>query len=98
MIDRIQAALREDGRADDYRITETVKSGVEWYLAGRALDTARSVETRLYHLVVYVDATGADGVKTRGAYATTIHPTASGDEVRQAVARSVRAASGMRNP
>jgi len=91
MIDAIRNAVRDHGGIDDYRITETVKSGVEWYLVGRSLDTARSTDTRNYTLTVYVDSMDSGVVKTRGAYSTTIHPTASGDEVRAAVARAARA-------
>lgn len=98
MIDTIRNAIRDHGGIDDYRITETVKSGAEWYFVGRELDTARSVETRIHSLTVYVDGTDADGAKTRGAYSTTIPPTAAGGEVSAAVARAARAASGMRNP
>ncbi|OHD21315.1 MAG: hypothetical protein A2Y38_11590 [Spirochaetes bacterium GWB1_59_5] len=98
MIDRLKAALRGDGRIDDWKLVETVKSGVEWYLSGQALDTTRSVETKLYSLVVYVDGVDAAGGKTRGAYATTLPPTSSKAELTATIERSVRAAGGMRNP
>lgn len=96
MIDRIIRAVQANGKASDWRLTETVKRGAEWYLVGKDLDTARSVESTLYSLVLYVDAPGEP--KTRGAYTLNLHPTADEPELAAAVDRAVRAASGMRNP
>jgi len=98
MIEAIRAALLKDGRVDGWKLVETASSGVEWYLSGHTLDSARSVETKLYALVVYVDGMDAEGKKTRGAYATTLMPTISPEELASTIGRSVRAAGGMRNP
>ena len=98
MIEAIRDAVRAHGGIDGYRITETTKEGLEWYFVGRELDTARNAATRIHELTVYVDSADADGARTRGAYSTTIHPTASADEIRAAVGRAASAASGMRNP
>lgn len=97
MLDRIIKAIRADGRASDFRLTETAKTGIEWYFSRTALDTARSVRTREYSLTLYVDGDGSEG-RTRGAYAVSIHPGSADTEIRSAVNRAVRAASGMKNP
>ncbi len=96
MLDKIIRAIKANGKVSDWRLTETVKRGAEWYLVGKDLDTARSVESTQYSLMVYVDTPGEP--KTRGAYSLNLHPTASDSELAAAVDRAVRAASGMRNP
>ncbi len=81
MIERLKEALRSGGAASDWRISETVKRGVEWFLAGRVLDTARSVDTSSYSVMVCVDR-GEGEAKTRGAYSVTIHPSADDAAIR----------------
>jgi PmbA protein len=98
MLDTIRSALVANGQVADYRITETVKHGAEWYFVGSSLDTARLVTTRLYSVQLYVDGTDDQGERTRGAYSLTLHPTSSSDDIKAAVARGTRAAAGMKNP
>lgn len=97
MIQRIIAALGRNGKASDWRISETVKRGAEWYLVGSTLDTSRSVETVSYSVAVYADAGEGDS-KTRGAYSLTVHPSADDAELDAALARALSAARGMKNP
>lgn len=98
MLDTIRSALDANDQVADYRITETIKHGLEWYFVGSSLDTARSVTTRLYDVQLYVDGSGDDGGRTRGAYSLTLYPTLSPAEVRAAIERAARAAGGMANP
>ncbi len=98
MIDRIRKALAGNAQVSDYRITETVKHGLERYVSAGKADMSRSVETTQYSLVVYVDSTGADGEKSRGAYSCVLHPGSLDTEIDAVVSRAVRAAAGMRNP
>jgi len=96
MIDTIRSAVEADGRASDYRISQSVRHGVEWYLVGDRLDTARSLEISTYSLTLYVDS-GQGDEKTRGAYSLAIQPSADGAELRSAIERGVRAAKGIKN-
>jgi len=98
MLDTLRSALAANGQVADYRITETVKHGVEWYFVGSSLDTARSVAARSYAVQLYVDGTDAQGERTRGAYSLTLHPTSTAEDIRAAIARGARAAAGMKNP
>lgn len=98
MLDTIRSALDANVQVADYRITETVKHGMEWYFVGSSLDTARSVTTRLFDVQLYVDGSTDEGGRTRGSYSMTLHPTSSPVEVQAAIERAARAAGGMRNP
>lgn len=98
MLDTLRSALAANGQVADYRITETVKHGVEWYFVGSSLDTARSVTTRSYAVQLYVDGTDAQGERTRGAYSLTLHPTSTAEDIQAAIVRGTRAAAGMKNP
>jgi predicted Zn-dependent protease len=96
MIDTIRAAVEADGRASDYRISQSIRHGVEWYLVKDRLDTARSLEIGSYTLTLYVDSGLGEG-KTRGAYSLAVQPSADAAELRGAIERGIRAAGGMKN-
>jgi len=98
MLDKIRKVLAANTRVDDYRITETVKYGLERYVSARQTDLSRLVETTQYSLVVYVDAMDTAGMKTRGAFSCAVQPGSDDAEIEAIVSRAVRAAAGMRNP
>ncbi|HAE21259.1 MAG TPA: hypothetical protein DCG47_02910 [Spirochaetaceae bacterium] len=96
MIDTIREAVEADGRASDYRLSQSLRKGVEWYLIGDRLDSARSLEILSYSLTLYVDSQDGDE-RTRGAFTLAIQPSADAAELRAAIDRGIRAARGMKN-
>ena len=102
MIDRIRTAIADRaarGAAPaiaDWRISETRRTGSEWYFIRATLDSARSVEARDLRLSVCVDS-GEGETRVRGEAMVTVHPTLEASELTALVERAAFAASKSRN-
>mgnify|MGYP000951974617 CR=1 FL=1 len=94
MIDRIRAALSKAGTISDFRITETLRTGAEWYFIGDKLETARSKETADYEVVVYADSPDK---KNRGACTFRVLPSMTDAELASSVARALGTARNIKN-
>ncbi|HON88715.1 MAG TPA: metallopeptidase TldD-related protein [Spirochaetia bacterium] len=94
MLERIKELLQQTNTISDFRITEIRKSGLEWYLIGKEIETARSKDTLDYEVAVYVDSNNGS---TRGACIFHIQPTMSVKEITASINRAVQTAESIHN-
>ena len=94
MLERIKKALAECG-CDAWQITETKRSGWEFYFIRRSLDQNRAVEEKTYSVEVFKYI---DDKRFLGSASGVIAPTATDGEIAKNLSQLVYQASLVKNP
>ncbi len=94
MLEKLKEILQHTNSISDFRITETRKSGLEWYLIGKEIETARSKDIIDYEVAVYADSNNGN---SRGACIFHIQPTMNEKEILTSINRAVQTAKNIHN-
>lgn len=94
MVEKLKELLQQSNSIDDFRITEIRKSGLEWYLIGNEIETARSKDIVDYEVAVYADSNNGNA---RGACIFHIQPTMDEKEILTSINRAVQTAKSIHN-